>query len=153
MFYKHARFLNRYRLHVNEETKCLPHIYWLPKVHKNPRKARTIKAASKFSLKPVSKFLAAVFKILFLQIESCNNQLSYCSEINTFWIILNNQPAIKSIANINVRTTAASISFFNFSTLRTNISHNKLSKVLCEITEFSFKANKGDFIIVDKYAA
>lgn len=45
----------------------------------------------------------------------------------------------------------ASIYSFNFSTLCTNISHNKLSKVLCEIIEFCFKVNKTDFIIADKY--
>ena len=118
-----AKFLNRYRLCVIEENKCLLHIYWLPKVHKNPRKARFMMAPPKCSLKPVYKSLTAVFKIPFDQIESYN-----------FWTILNNQPVIKSIHNIN-RNTAASISFFNFSTLRTNISHKY------------FKANKRDFIV------
>ena len=123
---------------LNCQNKCLLHIYWLPKVHKNPRKARFIIAPPKCSLKPISKSLTAVFKIRFNQIESCN-----------FWTILNNQSVIKSIDNIN-RTTAPSIFSFNFSTFRTNISHNKWSKV-CEIIEFCFKANKGDFIVAGDF--
>ena len=65
---------------------------------------------------------------------------------------LNNQPVIKSVDDINIRTTTASISSFNFSTLYTNISHNTLLKVLCELTDFCFKANKEDFKTVDKYS-
>ena len=50
----HTRFSNRYRLRVNEENKYLPHIYWLPKLHKNPTKTRLIITAPKCSLKPLS---------------------------------------------------------------------------------------------------
>ena len=69
-------------------------------MYKNPRKLQFIIAAANCSLKPVSKPLAAVFKMRFHQTENHNNHLSFFSEIEAFWTILNNQPVIKSIANI-----------------------------------------------------
>lgn len=36
---KHTKSLNKYRLSVNEESKCLHHIYRLTELHKNPTKA------------------------------------------------------------------------------------------------------------------
>ena len=53
-----------YRLCASEENKCLPHISWLSKLHKNPTKARFIIAPPKYFLKPFSKSITAVFKIL-----------------------------------------------------------------------------------------
>ena len=52
---KYTKFLNRYRLSVNKENKCLSHIYWLPKFHRNPTKAWFIIAAPKCSLKQFSR--------------------------------------------------------------------------------------------------
>ena len=56
-----------------KKNKCLPFVYWLPRVHKNPRKARFIIATPKSSLKPVSESLAAVFKMHFHQTENYYN--------------------------------------------------------------------------------
>ena len=69
----HARFLNIYWLYVNEDSKYLPNIYWLPKLHKNPTKALFIIGTFKCFLKPLSKYITATLKILFHQIQSCNN--------------------------------------------------------------------------------
>ena len=51
-----ASFLIRYSLCVNEEKKCLSHIYWLPKLHKN------ILTELKYH-----HVLAPEFKILFIR--------------------------------------------------------------------------------------
>ena len=50
-----------FNLSVGDESKKLPHIYWTPKLHKNPLKFRFIIAAPDCSIKPLSK---AVTKIL-----------------------------------------------------------------------------------------
>ena len=47
MINKYTWFLNRNCLCVNEENICLPHISWLPKSQKNPRKALFTIAAPK----------------------------------------------------------------------------------------------------------
>ena len=69
----HARFLNIYWLYVNKDSKYLPNIYWLPKLHKNPTKVLFIIGTFKCFLKPLSKSITATLKILFHQIQSCNN--------------------------------------------------------------------------------
>ena len=61
----YPRFLDRYRLRVNGESKCSPYVYWLTILHKNPSKALFLIATSTYFLKPLS----VVFKILFHQIE------------------------------------------------------------------------------------
>ena len=62
---KHTRFLIIVGCVQMKKTKCLPYIYWLPKLDKNPTKARFIIAAPKSSPKPLSKSVTALFKILF----------------------------------------------------------------------------------------
>ena len=59
---------------MNEENKYLPHIYWSTKLNKNPTKAQFIIYVPKCSLKLISKYVTAVFKILFHEIESYNDQ-------------------------------------------------------------------------------
>ena len=66
---------------------------------------------------------------------------------------LDNLKQSHCINSTNKRIIATSFSSFIFSTLYTNISHNKLLKVLCELTDFCFKAKKGDYTTVDKYGA
>ena len=97
----HARFLNIYWLYVNEDSKYLPNIYWLPKLHKNPTKALFIIGTFKCFLKPLSKYITATLKILFHQIQNCNNHSRQFSGIYTFWTIFNNYPLIKDIGKIN----------------------------------------------------
>ena len=54
-------------------------------MHKDPTKVRFIIAVPKHSLKPLSKSITAVFKILFYQIQSYKDQSQYFSGIDTFW--------------------------------------------------------------------
>ena len=126
-----------------EESKYLPHIYWLPKLQKNSTKARFIIAAPKSSLKSFSKTITVVFKIPIHQTESCNDQLQYVSGIINFRT-LNNQPVMKGVDSTNRRTKAALNLSSDFSNLHANIP--KLFKVLCELLE-----RKRDFITIYKY--
>ena len=77
-----------------DENKCLPHIYWLPKMHKTPIKFRFIVAAPVCATKPLSKALASIFKRFYHQIELYNAKSSFFSGVKTFWVIQNNEPVI-----------------------------------------------------------
>ena len=63
-----------------ENNKCLPQIYWLPKMHKQPIKARFIVAAPKCSVKMLSKAITKVFKLFYQQIESYNKKSTFSLE-------------------------------------------------------------------------
>lgn len=104
-----------------KKTNVLPHISWLPKLYKNLTKAQFQIAAPKCFLKQLSKSITitAVLKIRFYLIKSYNNWWRYYSGINTFRIIVNSQAVTKGIDDKGRRTTAVSISSFNFYTLYT----------------------------------
>ena len=126
-------------------------MYWLPKMHKNPIKARIIVAAPKCSIKPLSKAITSIFKLLITQIESYNKKLQFFSGVNTFWVISNNQPITNAINKLNNRQRAKSISTFDFSTLYTKIPHDKLLFVLNSLVDFCFKGGMSQFIAI-KYS-
>ena len=60
----------KYNLDISEDDRTLPHIYWMPKLHKDPIKFRFIIAAPSCSVKPLSKVLTKILKLFFRQIES-----------------------------------------------------------------------------------
>ena len=79
-----AKLSKKFGLNVPEESERLPHIYWLPKLHKNLVKFRFITAAPNCSVKPLSKAITKSFKLFYRQIEKYNAK-SYCfSYVKTF---------------------------------------------------------------------
>ena len=126
-------------MEVPVDNHVLPHIYWLPKLHKNPIKFRFIIAAPKCSVKPLSKAVTKILKLFHQQIEEYNKKCCYFSSVKSFWVIQNNEEVIKSIKKINKRKNARTISKFDFSTLYTKIPHEKLLSVMNELIEFCFQ--------------
>ena len=141
--------------HISDENHCLPKIYWIPKKHKNPSKARFIIASPKCSIKPLSRALTSIFKLFYKQIEAYNLKCQYFSGVKSFWVVQfqNNQPVIEAIEKINRRSSASSISTFDFSTLYTKIPHDKLLFVLNSLTDFCFNGGENNFIEVSSYGA
>ena len=142
-----------FKLSTEKDMETLPHIYWLPKMHKSPIGFRFIVAGVKCTVKLLSKHITSIFKLFYQQIESYNKKCRFFSGINTFWVIQNNAPVIKSIKRINKRKGAQSISTFDFSTLYTKIPHDQLEDVLFQLTDFCFNTPFGMNIAVDDYGA
>ena len=46
-------------------------MYWIPKMYKNPIGSRFIITSAKCTLKPLSKDITAIFKLLYKKIEKC----------------------------------------------------------------------------------
>ena len=139
----------KFNLEVPTESKLLPHIYWLPKLHKNPVKFRFIIAASNCSIKPLSKAITKIFKLFYKQIETYNTKSQFYNSIKTFWVIQNNENVIKSIEKLNCRNSAKSIKTFDFSTLYTKIPHHELLDVLSELIDFCFQGGTHEQISVN----
>ena len=138
---------------ISLDDYCLPKMYWLPKLHKNPIKARFIVAAPKGSIKSLSKNVTSAFKLFYKQIEAYNQKSQFFSGVNTFWVIQNNKPVTKTIKKLNRRHKALSISTFDFSTLYTKIPHKKLVNVLHSLIDFCFDGGENKYIGVSKYGA
>ena len=109
----------KFGLKVEEGSKKLPIIYWMPKMHKNPSGARFIVASSKCSTKPLSKTISYIFKLIFEQKQNFHLKSKFYANINYFWVVKNSFPVIEKLNKINSRKGAKCISTFDFSTLYT----------------------------------
>ena len=150
----HKTFLkNKFNITIDDNNKNLPHMYWLPKLHKKPSKSRFIVAATNCSVKPLSKAVTAALKLLYNQIESYNDKCFYFSGVKSFWPIQDNSKVINSLNRINNRSKAKTITTFDFSTLYTSIPHDKLKNALREVINFGFKGGDKFYIGINKYGA
>ena len=52
------------------ENHRLLNMYWMAKLHKNPIKARLIKASPKSSIKPLARSITSIFRLFFRQIQT-----------------------------------------------------------------------------------
>ena len=63
---QHTQYLQKCsKLKVIQDSKVMSSIYCIPKLHKNPTKARFILASSIPSLKPLTKSITLVFKVVY----------------------------------------------------------------------------------------
>ena len=142
---------SNFKLKVNDENSCLPVAYWLPKMHKDPIGFRYIIASKKCTNKELSKHITSVFKLFNKAIESYHDIGKFHSGVNSFWVIQNNVPVIEAIEKVNKRSSAKTISTFDFSTLYTKIPHAKLIETLIEIIDFCFKCRTREKISINSY--
>lgn len=143
----------KFGFNVPDESKKLPHIYWLPKLHKSPIKFRFIIAAPNCSIKPLSKAITKVFKLFYRQIETYNAKSYFFSYVKTFWVIQNNEDVINSIKKLNKRNALKSMATFDFSTLYTKIPHEKLLEVMNELVDFCFQGGTHEQLSLSKSGA
>ena len=136
---------------VPEEMRTLPDIYWLPKLHKTPIKARYIIASQQCTVKKLSKEVTSIFKLAYNQIDRYNQKANVFSGIKTFWVIQNSQPVLQALNQINSKKNAKTISSFDFSTLYTSIPHTKLLEELSGLIKFIFKGGTRSTISINKY--
>ena len=103
-------------------------MYWMPKTHKNPVKARFIIASPKSSIKPLARTITSIFRLFFRQIQTYNDKCGFFTGVNTFWVVQSNKPVTDAMNELNKQRKATSVSTFDFSTFYTKLPHNKLYK-------------------------
>ena len=140
---------NLFNMDVGEDQHMLPHMYWLPKLHKNPPKPRFIIAAPNCTVKKLSKALTCILKLFFHQIKRYSQVCQHFSGVNTFWVIENNIPVLDCLKKLSSRHKARSINTFDFSTLYTKIPHDKLIYVMNELVDFCFRGGDKQYIAVN----
>ena len=128
----------RFGLTLDEEQKTLPIMYWTPKMHYTPSRARFIVSSAKCSTKPISRVVSNAFKLIFNQIQNFHDMSKFYKNYNRFWVINNSKPLIERLDVINTRKKAKDISTYDFSTLYTKLPHNDLIRVLNGHIDFVF---------------
>ena len=124
---------------LSEKELDLPTMYWIPKMHKNPVKHRFIVASKSCSTKQLSTAVSNTFKLIHRQTENFHRHSKFDANYNKFWVIQNTDPVLATLKKINGKKSAKRISCFDFSTLYTNIPHDKLLEKLNNLVDFAFK--------------
>ena len=157
VIHNNALLCEKFGISLEERLKTLPFMYWMPKMHYNPPRARFIIASSSCSTKPLSKITSSIFKHIFNQVQNFHKKSYFYKNYNRFWVIENSSPIIDKLTRINERKNAKDISTYDFSTLYTKLQHDDLIQNLNEIVDFAFKGGKKKgqnrkYITVSNYA-
>ena len=118
----------------------------MPKMHKNPIKARCIIASPKSSIKPLASTITSTFRLFLRQIQTYNDKCSFLTGVSTFWVVQNNKPVIDAMNGLNKLRKVTSVSTFDYSTLYTKFPHNKFLMVLNSLIDFCFDGGKNKYI-------
>ena len=146
-------FLKSVKVNVTAENTSLPFIYWNPKFHKDPVKARFIVSSSVCVTKQIAGFISKALKLIMKGRKRYCEVIEEFTSIKRWWIIDNNQEVLKMIENINEKRQAKSVVTYDFSTLYTNIPQNSLKETLKVIIDKCFENSKMKFITVNKLEA
>ena len=124
-------------------------MYWIPKMHKNSVKHRFIVASKTCSTKQLSTLASNAFKLIHRQTENFHRLSKFDGNYNKFWVIQNADPVLSTLKKINGKKSAKCISCFDFSTLYTNIPHDKLLNKLNILVDFAFKGRNRNNICLN----
>ena len=124
-------------------------MYWIPKLHKKPYKARFIAGSSSCTTTRLSKLITSCLKLV------KSHCISYCKTIydragvNAMWIINNSLDVIQMIGRKQFQAT--SVTTWDFSTLYTSIPHEKLKHCIHELLEKTYAVRRKSFIATDNF--
>ena len=119
-------------------------MYWLPKLHKRPYKARFIANSSSCTTTELSKLLTSCLTAV------KNHVIRYCEKVyersgkNLFWSIKNSGEVLNKLKSRGFRAT--SLSTYDFSTLYTTLPHNLIKGKLINLIECTFKREGSPYI-------
>ena len=122
---------------VNEGQDKLPMMYWLPKLHKRPYKARFIANSSSCTTTEISKLLTSCLTSIKSHVIRYCETVYETSNKNWFWSIENSGEVLSKLKCRGFRAT--SLSTYDFSTLYTTLPHNLIKEKLLDLIEWTFK--------------
>ena len=122
---------------VNEGQDKLPTMYWLPKLHKRPYKARFIANSSSCTTTELSKLLTSCLTAIKSHVIRYCETVYETSNKNWFWSIKNSGEVLSKLKCRGFRAT--SLSTYDFSTLSTTLPHNLIKEKLLDLIEWTFK--------------
>ena len=123
----------KFAVYVKERQARLPTMYWLPKLHKRPYKARFIANSSSCTTTELSKLLTSCLTAIKAKV------IKYCETVyersgkNMFWPIKNSGEVLSKLKDIGYQAT--SLSNYDFSTLYTTLPHNLIKEKLLDLIE------------------
>ena len=129
---------------IYEDQERLPTLYWLPKLHKKPYKARFITNSSSCTTTELSKLLTSCFTTFKKHV------IKYCKKVyerfgeNLFWSIKNSCEVLNKLKSRGFR--ASSLSTYDVSTLYTTLPHYLIKAELVDLIERTFQREASLYI-------
>ena len=121
---------------VNEGQGKLPTIYWLPKLHKRPYKARFIANSSFCTTTERSKLFTSCLTAIKSHVIRYCDTVYETSNKNWFWF----KNSGEVLSKLKCRGFHATIlSTYDFSTLYTTLPHTLIKEKILDLIEWTFK--------------
>ena len=127
----------KFSICVNKGQDKLLTMYWLPKLHKRPYKARFIANSSSCTITELSKLLTSFLTAINSKVIRYYETVYETSNKNWFWSIKNSGEVLSKLKCRGFRAT--SLSTYDFSTLYTTLPHNLIKENLLDLIEWTFK--------------
>ena len=106
-------------------------MYWIPKLHKSPYKARFIANSSACTTTNLSKLLTSCLSAVKDHVIKYCEKLYKNSGVNLFWSIKNSMDVLDKLKSRHFH--ASTLSAFDFSTLYTTLPHDLITSKLTEL--------------------
>ena len=121
---------------IKEKQDRLPTLYWLPKLHKRPYKARFIANSSACTTTVLSKLLTTCPTAVRKHYIRYSDTLYERDGINYFWSIKNSNDDRNKFKSKNVQVSK--LSTYDFSTLYTTLPHHLIKDKLIDLINRTF---------------
>ena len=139
---------DKFGIHVSENDKKLPRIFWNPKFHKDPYKARFISGATHCSIKHLSKLVNKGLQELLKNFKNYCRGIYQKSGINYDW-------GIKSTTQILERLQSHrgvyNAQVHDFSTLYTKLDLNDVKKAMKGMIDLIFNRDSRKYINISLF--
>ena len=133
---EHFKKCEQLRADVKITQNKLPTMYWLPKLHKKPYKARFIANSSSCTTTKLSILLTSCLTKIKEHWKFYCEKAYENSGINLFWSIKNSAEVLDKLKN--KRFLASTVSTYDFSTLYTTLPHNLIKDKLTALIRKTF---------------
>ena len=145
--YSHSNEIpNKFDVDVKERQDRFPTMYWLPKLHKRPYKARLIASSSSCTKSELSKLLTSCLTAIKAKvIKNCETVYERSGK-NMFWPIKNSGEVLSKLKDIGYQAT--SLSTYDFFTLYTTLPDNLIKENLLDLIEQTFYKKEGKLYLV-----
>ena len=109
---------------LQQMEKNLPQIYWIPKLHKTPFKARFIAGSRSCTTTRLSKLITECLKLIRSHCTAYCKTIRERTGVNRMWIINNSLDVIRTLEEKQLSLTH--VSTWDFSTLYASLPHARL---------------------------
>ena len=136
---------------IKEKQDRLPTLYWLPKLHKQPYKARFIANCSSCTTTVLSKLLTSCLTAVKKHWIRYYDTVYERDGINFFWSIKNSNDVLNKFKSKNFQ--ASKLSTYDFSTLCTTLPHHLIKDKLIDLINRTFIRENTQYLACNEECA